>query len=198
MAVGIGPASRFGPAWMQRWGAGALLATGMLLMAGCYATFAAMADGDQPLWIFAVVLAVFGLGFGMSITPGTSLIIDGLPPDRRTLSAAVNDVTREVGGALGGAVAASVLVAIYSDRLAPALRPLPDDAAANAEDGLTQALELAARLGPQGQTLAEAALTSFSDGYAVALWVAAAVVAAAGLACGAMAPRMSTARHEEE
>ena len=69
---------------------------------------------------------MFGAGFGLAVTPGTQLIIDGLPADRRTLSAAVNDVTREVGGALGGAVAASVLIGVYGGDLVTAgLPPRP-------------------------------------------------------------------------
>ncbi len=73
------------------------------------ALLARQADGASPLRQFAAALLVFGVGFGLALTPGTALVIDGLPADRRTLAAAVNDVTREVGGALGGAVAASVL-----------------------------------------------------------------------------------------
>ncbi|MCQ7029853.1 hypothetical protein MRO55_25440, partial [Escherichia coli] len=79
--------------------------------------FAVQAGGEQSLWVFAATLVLFGFGFGLAITPGTTLIIGGLPSDRRTLSAAVNDVTREVGGALGGAVAASVSLAIYAEDL---------------------------------------------------------------------------------
>jgi EmrB/QacA subfamily drug resistance transporter len=188
MAVGIAPASRFGPALLSRLGVRRVATSGMALMAVCYALFAIQADGEQPMWVFAGTLVLFGAAFGLAITPGTSLIIDGLPEDRRTLSAAVNDVTREVGGALGGAIAASVLLAVYEDRLSPATAALPAPAAAAARDGVTQALEVSTRLGADGQALASAALSSFSDGYGAALWLAAAVMAVGAVVCAMLTP----------
>ncbi|GAB2644322.1 MFS transporter [Nocardioides ginkgobilobae] len=188
MAVGIAPASRFGPYLLTRWGARAMSTVGMLLMAGCYASFATLADASLSLWFFAASLVVFGFGFGLAITPGTSLIIEGLPEDRRTLSAAVNDVTREVGGALGSAVAASILLAVYSDRLAPATQPLPGSAAETAEEGLTQALGVADQLGAQGADLAQSALGSFADGYSAALWVACLALTGGAALCFKLAP----------
>ncbi|GAB3252350.1 MFS transporter [Alteromonas gracilis] len=198
MAVGIAPASRFGPPLLLRLGARPVATSGMALMALCYALFAFQADGEQPMWVFASTLVVFGGAFGLAITPGTSLIIDGLPEDRRTLSAAVNDVTREVGGALGGAVAASVLLAVYQDRLSPATTGLPDPAAAAARDGLTQALEVSARLGGDGQALASSALSSFSDGYGAALWLAAAVMLVGALVCAILTPRRRDSGSEDQ
>lgn len=192
MAVGIGPASRFGPHILERWGARAMSTVGMLLMAGCYAAFATLADASVSLWFFAASLVVFGFGFGLAITPGTSLIIEGLPEDRRTLSAAVNDVTREVGGALGSAVAASILLAVYSDRLAPATEPLPASSAEAAEEGLTQALGVADQLGIRGAELAESALGSFADGYSAALWMACVALVCGAVVCFRLAPSQET------
>lgn len=188
MAVGIAPASRFGPHLLTRWGARAMSTVGMLLMAACYSAFATLADASVSLWLFAAALVVFGFGFGLAITPGTSLIIEGLPEDRRTLSAAVNDVTREVGGALGSAVAASILLAVYSDRLAPGTQPLPQSAADAAEEGLSQALGVADQLEVRGSELAQSALSSFADGYSAALWAACAALVAGAAFCFILAP----------
>jgi len=196
MALGIAPASSFGPSLLSRLGARRVATSGMALMAVCYALFAVQASGEQPMWVFAATLVVFGAAFGLAITPGTSLIIDGLPEDRRTLSAAVNDVTREVGGALGGAIAASVLLAVYEDRLSSATATLPAPAAAAARDGVTQALEVSARLGADGQALASAALSSFSDGYGSALWLAAVVMAAGAVMCAVLTPPAGQPRRD--
>lgn len=95
------------------------------------------ADQSELTWIidacaltFAALLGlgtlVFGVGFGMGITPGTELIIAGLPAERRSVASAVNDVTREVGGVLGIAVLSSILVSFYRSDIAPALSGLPD------------------------------------------------------------------------
>lgn len=174
LAAGIGPASAAGPALLDRLGPGRLAGWGMAQMALAFAGFALQANGESPLWVFAVTLVVLGFGFGLAITPGTTLIIGGLPEDRRTLSAAVNDVTREVGGALGGAVAASVLLAVYADELIAGLAGsrVPSPAIAAAEDGVAQALVISRGLGPNGSELANAAVDAFASGYGAALWVA--------------------------
>ena len=161
MAIGIGPASAFGPQLHERFGARAVATTGMLVMAGSYLSFAVVGDGGY-LGI-ALALVVFGLGFGLSVTPGTELIIAGLPADRRTLSAAVNDVTREVGGALGGALAASVLLGVYSSRLST--DGLPAEVANRAEESPGAALAIAEQSGSAGAALAESARDSFTAAY---------------------------------
>lgn len=187
IAAGIGPASALGPRLLDRFGARDVGAFGMGQLATAFVLFAWLADG--PYWRFAVTLAVFGFGFGLALTPGTVLIIDGLPADRRTLSAAVNDVTREVGGALGGSVLASILVAVYGDRVLAATQGLPPEAATAAGDGAAQALGIADQLGPAGAALADAARTSFTDGYAAALSVGAGVLLLGAVVAGIVAPR---------
>jgi EmrB/QacA subfamily drug resistance transporter len=189
MALGIGPTAQAGPALLRRFGARRVAAWGMAQMAAALVLLAWQAAESSPLWRFAATLFVFGVGFGLALTPATALIIGGLPADRRTLAAAVNDVTREVGGALGGAVAASVLLAIYGSQLHPALTGLAPAAAGQAESGVAQAFGLAPRLGYSGPGLAAAARISFAGAYAVALVVGAAVLAAGVIVCLAVAPR---------
>lgn len=188
LALGIGPASNLGPRLLERFGSRWVGAFGMGQMATAFVLFAQLGDG--PYWRFAVTLVVFGFGFGLAITPGTQLIIDGLPADRRTLSAAVNDVTREVGGALGGAVAASVLVAVYGARLTTAGVPAP--AAEVAEDGIAGAVGVAGELGPQGAALVASAEDAFTSGYVAALLVGAVVLLVGAVVGGWLAPRRTT------
>ncbi len=179
LAVGIVVASGRSPAVMARFGAARIASAGMAMMAVSLLGLGAVGDG--ALYWLLLLLLLFGAGFGTAVTPGTQLIIDGLPEDRRTLSAAVNDVTREVGGALGGALAASVLLAVYG--LSLSARELGDDAAAAAGEGVAGALAAADRLGSEGAQAVLAAQASFSAGYSAALYVAAGV-----LAVGAVLP----------
>ena len=76
---------------------------------------------------------------------------------------------------LGGAVAASVSLAIYAEDLIVGLTDsrVPPPAVATAEDGVAQALTISRELGPDGAKLATAALDAFASGYGAALWVAA-------------------------
>ncbi len=96
------------------------------------AIFAVTAQLDY--WHFGIALVGTAFGMGVALmASGTTLILMGLPRDRRTLSSAVHDVTREAGSAIGAAVLASPLVTLYGDRIAPALAGLPDPAAAAKE-----------------------------------------------------------------
>jgi len=160
LTAGIAPASALAPRLMERFGPRAVAAAGMTAMAAGFALLALIGAG--PYWQFGPALALFGLGFGLAVTPGTTAIIDGLPADRRTLASAVNDVTREVGAALGGAVLAGVLVASYGRSLTPALSGLPGDVAQVASEGVAPAVAVATTLGPSGAALADAARTAFN------------------------------------
>ncbi|PWW24063.1 EmrB/QacA subfamily drug resistance transporter [Geodermatophilus normandii] len=198
MALGIGPTAQLAPALLRRLGARTVAAWGLGQMGAGLVLLARQSDGDAPLWHFGVALFVFGVGFGLALTPGTTLIIDGLPADRRTLAAAVNDVTREVGGALGGAVAATVLLAVYRDDLVPVVADLPSTARDVAGSGLAQAVAVAERAGPAGAAVADGARDAFGAGYAVALLVGAAVLLAGAVLCGLVAPRRGAALHRGE
>jgi EmrB/QacA subfamily drug resistance transporter len=188
MALGIGPTAQAGPALLRRFGARNVAAWGMGQMAVALALLARQADGGAPLWQFAAALFVFGVGFGLALTPGTALVLDGLPSDRRTLASAVNDVTREVGGALGGAVAASVLLAVYGDHLRPVITGLPAPAATAAHSGVAQAIGVASELGPAGASIAEGARNAFGSGYGAAMLLGAGVLLSGAVVCGLLAP----------
>jgi MFS family permease len=187
LTAGIAPGSALAPRLVARHGPRAVGAAGMAAMAAGFVLLAAVGTG--PYWQFGPSLALFGLGFGLAVTPGTTFIIDGLPADRRTLASAVNDVTREVGAALGGSLLASVLVATYAGSITPATRSLPPPAADTARDGLAAALGVAGSLGPEGAGLADAAREAFTSGYRTALLVGAAALLLGAVLCAVLAPR---------
>ena len=58
----------------------------------------------EELPILLVVFAVQGVAMGLSITPVTDLIMGALPTERAGVASALNDVSRQVGGAVGVAV----------------------------------------------------------------------------------------------
>ena len=196
--LGVGAGTALAPPALARIGARipgaaglAAMAIGFALLA--YAIGAVNTDGALlRWWLPATGLLFFGFGFGLAITPGTVLIIDGLPADRRSVASAVNDITREVGGVLGIAVLSSILISIYQDDIASSLTALPAQLQAPALDGAAAAVAIAAGLGPEGAALAEAARASFATGLSAALWVGAGVLSVAAAACGALAPGRSS------
>ena len=124
-----------------------------------------------------VVLVCLGLGIGLTMTPATDAVMGSLPPAKAGVGSAMNDTTRQVGGALGVAVLGSVLSSGYTARLGTASgTPVPDPA----RDGIGAAMRIADHLpGPAGAALSDAARTAFLHGMGFAS-LAAAGVAAAG------------------
>ena len=61
----------------------------------------------------------------MCTAPTTSAIMGAVSDDKQGVASAVNDTSREMGGALGIAVAGSILAGRYSHELAPRLADFP-------------------------------------------------------------------------
>lgn len=191
--VGVGLGTAVCSVLTPRLGSRGVGAAGLLGMAAGLAVLAA-AVGAGRLGLLAAGLLVFGVGFGAAVTPGTVLILEGLPPGRRSVASAVNDITREVGGVLGIATLSSVLLAGYRSDVEPQLTGLPPGAAEAAGEGAGAALALADAAGPGGAVLAEAVRSAFSAGISDALWAGAAVLAVTAAVCLALGPRTHARR----
>lgn len=126
------PAARYGSKPVVASGLGTV-SIGLLLMLRLEAD-----TGYAPLLTSMMVLAT---GMGLTMAPATESIMGSLPPARAGVGSAVNDTTREVGGALGVAVLGSVLSSIFAGRMNETLasQPLPAEAAA-AEHSVTGAV----------------------------------------------------------
>jgi len=129
-------------------------------------------DGESSYWLLLSGLVPLGAGMGLAMTPATASITDALPVAKQGVGSAMNDLARELGGALGIAVLGSVLQSTYRSNLNPA--GLPEPLAEQARSSLA----LASRIGPSVETQAQLA---FSDGMQAALLVAAAAVAVSAL-----------------
>src|SRR3954470_17406952 len=109
-------------------------------------------------------------------------VMGSLPKDKAGVGSAVNDTTRQIGGALGVAILGSILSSGYADRLAGQLneqapgRAVPEAAL----DGIGGALAVADRMPTQaGTALAGSAPEAFISAMDVAVSVGA-VAAALG------------------
>ena len=66
-------------------------------------------DAGSSYWHLVAGVLVLGLGMALATTPATTAIVASLPDEKQGVASAVNDASREVGGALGIAVLGSVL-----------------------------------------------------------------------------------------
>ena len=129
-------------------------------------------------------------GMAISMTPLTSLIMSSVPLGRAGIGSAMNDTTRELGGALGVAILGSIVTSRYATGISDDLANLPAEAAKVADTGLTGALQVGAQIGgEQGAQLIAAAQQSFVDGLGTAAIVGSLVVITAAIAARFLLPR---------
>ncbi len=105
--------------------------------------------------------------------------MNAVPDEKQGVASAVNDTTREVGAAVGIAVAGSVLAAQYNNVLAPGLAGFPQQVREQALDSLAHALAVAQQMGPEGPRLADLAESAFIQSMDLSLLVLSASVAVA-------------------
>jgi hypothetical protein len=83
----------------------------------------AQVSATIPYTIIVIQMLMMGSGIGSISTPATESILSVLPPAKAGVGSAVNDATRETGGALGVAVIGSVYTSLYVSQLAAGARP---------------------------------------------------------------------------
>jgi len=133
-------------------------------------------------------LLVMSTGIGFCTAPTTSAIMGAVPDEKQGVASAVNDATREIGAALGIAVAGSILAGRYTAALAPDLARFPEPVRERAAGSLAEALAVSERIGPQGGPLAELAKTAFLDAMASSVLVLAVVIVIAAVFVAFWAP----------
>lgn len=116
MPVGMVPTSRLSPMLSERLGARAPWVAGLFLLAAGLAVLSHL-DGASAYWHITAGLIPLGAGLGLAMPPATTAITDALPQELQNVGSAVNDLTRELGGALGIAVLGSILTATYRANL---------------------------------------------------------------------------------
>jgi hypothetical protein len=126
-------------------------------------------------WFFGVALSL-----GWIAGPATASVMGAVPEEKSGVASAMNDVTREVAGALGTAVIGSLITSGYGSRMNDAVAGLSDSAQSAATDSVGQANAVAAQLpADQGAHLMTSAANAFTDAIGSGFVIAAACALAA-------------------
>ena len=163
-----------------------LVATGLTLLS----TIAS--DSSYPLVIgYFVVMAA---GMGITMAPATESVMGSLPRAKAGVGSAINDTTRQVGGALGVAVIGSVVTSVYSKRILDlaGVFGLSEPQEAIAESSLGAAQQVGASLGGQADAFVRAANDSFVDAMSVGLRVGVVVIVFAAVMAWKFLPSHAT------
>jgi Na+/melibiose symporter-like transporter len=152
-----------------------VVAGGMVLLALILSMTVFWTPG-LSVWAIVVWWFVLGLAMGSVMAPATDSVMGSVPPAKAGVASAINDVTRQVGGALGVAVVGSLIDTIYSSRIGAATASLPAALRGLVETSVGGADAVAARLpSPAGAHLASAAANAFTTVLGYGLLVTAAI-----------------------
>lgn len=153
-----------------------LMAVGFLCMHGL--------DLNSTYFEFPWPTLILATGIGLCTAPTSSAIMAAVPDEKQGIASAVNDTSREMGRALGIAVAGSILAGRYSQELAPRLAGLPPPVRGPATDSLAKAVEVAGKLGPQGRQLADLSKDAFTTALHASTMAMAVIVGIAAVLIG--------------
>jgi hypothetical protein len=139
-----------------------------------------------------IPMLTLATGMALTMAPLTGSIMSAVPLRKAGVGSAMNDTTRELGGALGVAVLGSITTARFAGELAPRLDGLPAASHDLASSGLTGVARVADGLaGPAGDALRTAADLAFVDALRFAAGIACVVILSAALGARLLLPRPS-------
>lgn len=179
VAVGIGVGTGLSTRLVKKLGS-KLVVFGGLTVVALALLYATTLTVDSGYLAIATLFLLFGFGMGNTMAPATDAIMGAIPEANAGVGSAVNDTTRQVGGAMGVAVLGSLFATFYASKMSSSVAGLPEPQAHLAEDSIGGTLAVAAQIGGEpGRMLVEAANAGFVDAMGVA-FIAAAAVAFAG------------------
>jgi MFS transporter, DHA2 family, integral membrane protein len=164
-----------------RLGSGRTMALGFLLVGAGFALLVPVTP-DTPYVVLAAALALMGAGMAITAAPATTGIMSAVPQSKAGVASAVNDTTRELGGALGIAVLGTIVSSLYRSRLDLGGLSLPADATREAEASVGQAVTASRQLSNGGgSTLVQRAGDAFTDAFALTAIISATIVVVAAI-----------------
>jgi EmrB/QacA subfamily drug resistance transporter len=169
----------------ERIGTKVTVGGGLLIVAASLALCDALRV-NSSIGLVIVITVILGVGMANVMAPATESIMGSLPRDKAGVGSAINDTTRQFGGAVGVAVLGSLLSSQYRTKMGHRLAPLgaPASVVTAVRDNVQHALGVAQTV-PRSLAggLVSAARSSFVDGFHLAALAASgiAVVAAAGV-----------------
>ena len=162
VAIGMMVAAPNAPRFVFRWGTKRVVVIGIvvtspaMLLYGSNTVMSSFVAG-------AAVRLLLGVGVGLAMAPATESIMGSLPLGKAGVGSAVNDTTRQTGGAIGIAVIGSLFAAFYH-HFTSAAGKLPGNTAAAVHDSVGSALVAAAKLpAAQAAVVEHAARGAFVD-----------------------------------
>ncbi len=147
---------------------------------------------DTPLSTIFFGQILLGFGLGLAISPATNSVMGSLPVSKAGIGSAMNDTTRQLGGALGVAVLGTIMNAAYLRGIEPLRGELPAKVFATVASSVQGAHLAAANSGlapAVSQQIIDTSNAAFLVGMSNALTIGSVMMGLAALFVLAVLPR---------
>jgi EmrB/QacA subfamily drug resistance transporter len=163
--------------FVERLGTKRVVTTGLSLIALGLALMSTIHAASPYLVVISYFL-IMSVGMGMTMAPATESVMGSLPRAKAGVGSAVNDTTRQVGGALGVAIIGSVVSSVYAADIASIGGRFGIGATdlELAESSLGGAQQIAPSLGERSDAFLAAANDGFVHSLSIGLRIAAAII----------------------
>ncbi len=168
------------PSVVKKIGARIAIGAGLIMTSIAFVAMATWTK-DMTYWHLFSTMFVMMLGITFAMTPGTNILMASVPRNRSGMGSAMNDTTRELGGALGVAILGAILGATYEKQISETANHFSGAVKDGIESSLAVALEVSKQLGTTGEGIANAAKDAFVSGMTHAAVVAAIIIFISGL-----------------
>lgn len=163
------------PNVVKRFGARTTIAAGLFVTSVAFVMMSLWTK-DMTYWDLVAAMVLMMLGISAAMTPGTNILMASVPRNRSGMGSAMNDTTRELGGALGVAILGAILSAIYTDKIAGVASEFTGAVKEGIESSLAVALKISESLGSAADGVASAAMDAWMSGMSLAAIVAAIII----------------------
>ena len=168
------------PKLVKKIGARTTIAIGLVLTA---AAFIGMTTWTQDMSYGHLLITLLPLiaGIALAQTPATNILMASVPRNRSGMGSAMNDTTRQIGGALGVAVLGAILSATYENKMIEVAHNFPEQVREGLQSSLAVALQVAEHLGPMAGDMVRTAKDAFMSGMSDYATVAACIIFVAAI-----------------
>lgn len=146
----------------DRFGTNRIVAAGLILAALHLILVGTWRPGT-PYGVMLIAMSLGAAGMSIVSAPATAAVMAAVPREKAGAGSAMNNTTRQMGGALGVALIGSLAASGYASRIGGALDGLPPAERETARHSLGAALGAAKALGADGVPIADAARLAFSQ-----------------------------------
>jgi MFS transporter, DHA2 family, integral membrane protein len=178
------------PKLVARFGADRVASTGLGLVAVALALTSRF-TASTDYWYLLITIVLIGGGMAMTMAPMTTQLMTAVPRDRAGIGSAMNDTTRELGGALGVAVLGSLVTSQYTSGVSGVAAQFPAQTRETIEasiGGVHGLIDQGAIPANVAGDLLTTAKNAFVDGFGLAATTGAVVVFLTAIAVRRLLP----------